>query len=88
MKKTIKVGLIGLVGVVTATLIIAAYFLVPFVLNIRDFAADQEAGYQAPFYLYVSPRAKQLAMNGEPVPRQNKLDILRVLHKRVFSGSS
>lgn len=47
-------------------LIITA-ILGPYALRVQHFTANSEKGYQADFYLYISPKAKELAQSGETV---------------------
>lgn len=46
---------------------IPAILLGPYALRVQHFTASPADGYHADFFLYVSPKAKQLAANGETV---------------------
>ena len=53
--------------VLLIVLIIPALMFGPYALRVQHFTADPASGYHADFYLYVSPKAKQLAQDGKVV---------------------
>lgn len=48
-------------------LLIPAIMFGPYALRVQHFTADPASGYHADFYLYISPKAKQLAQGGKVV---------------------
>ncbi|MBL8062303.1 MAG: hypothetical protein JNK32_04745 [Anaerolineales bacterium] len=61
MKKTT----LFVLGLFALAILIPAILLGPYALRVQHFSANPASGYHADFYLYVSPKAKQLAKNGE-----------------------
>ena len=56
-----------IIGIVVVFLIFVAVLLGPYVLRVQHFEASPADGYQADFYLYVSPDAKRAARDGKDV---------------------
>lgn len=56
-----------LAGVAGLVLVVASAILGPYYLEVQHFPADSTAGYHADFYVYVSPRALELAREGKTV---------------------
>ena len=61
MRKAFFIGL----AILVLTILIIAIVIGPYALQVQHFTADPANGYHADFYLYVSPKAKQLASDGE-----------------------
>jgi len=58
---------LGLTTVVIVLLVVAGVVLGPYFWRVQHFPAEQNSGYYADFYLYVSPGAKRAANAGETV---------------------
>ena len=61
-----KIGIV-LLGIAALALVIPAAILGPYALRVQRFQADPISGYQADFFLYVSPAARRAARAGEQV---------------------
>lgn len=64
MKKFFKYFLLTLLIVV---ILVPAIFLGPFWMRVQYFESNPADGYHAGFYMYVSPKAKALSKQGQPV---------------------
>ena len=56
-----------LAGIALVFLIVVAVIMGPYMLRVQHFSASPADGYQADFYLYVSPGAKQAARENQQV---------------------
>ncbi|MEX1275413.1 MAG: hypothetical protein WEE20_05740, partial [Bacteroidota bacterium] len=56
-----------LAGIAGLALALASAILGPYYLEVQHFPADSTAGYHADFFLYVSPKAMELAHAGRTV---------------------
>lgn len=63
MKKILFIGL----AILALAILILTINIGPYALRVQHFTANPANGYHADFYLYVSPKAKQLAKAGEIV---------------------
>ena len=63
MKKNLFIGL----TILALAILILAIMIGPYALRVQHFTANPANGYHADFYLYISPKAKQLAEAGEIV---------------------
>lgn len=63
MKKAIYI----ILGTILIVLLVPTALLGSYALRVQHFTADPANGHHADFYLYVSPKAKQLASDGEIV---------------------
>ena len=63
MKKILLIGL----TLLAFTVLILAIMIGPYALRVQHFTANPANRYHADFYLYVSPKAKQIARSGEIV---------------------
>lgn len=61
MKKIVYI----ILGIILIVLLIPTALLGPYAFQVQHFTADLTNGYHADFYLYVSPKAKQLASDGK-----------------------
>jgi len=64
-KGFMKIILRILVGIITVFLIVIAVVMGPYTLRLQHFEASPADGYQADFYLYISPDAKRAAQSGK-----------------------
>ena len=66
MKKIIRRIVLVLIVLVAIAAIAAGAMIGPYYFRVQHFPANTAAGYQADFYLYVSPGARTAAQNGAP----------------------
>ena len=64
MKKILRRVAVALIVIVVLAAIAAAAMIGPYYFRVRLFPANAAAGYQADFYLYLSPSAKSAAQSG------------------------
>ncbi len=67
LNRTTKIVLFFLAGLLTLLIIVPTVYILPYTLRLQHFAANPDQGYHADFYLYLSPKARQLAQDGQPV---------------------
>ncbi|XOV94203.1 MAG: hypothetical protein ACFHWX_05745 [Bacteroidota bacterium] len=60
----IKKILLFLAALIVLLMVVAGLFIGPYFLNVEHFDSNSSRGYQADFYLYVSPGARELAKEG------------------------
>lgn len=58
--------LILLLCLATAFLGLGTVVMGPYLVRVRHFSANPSAGYHADFFVYVSPKSRQLARSGQP----------------------